>query len=54
MNLVAYTTCPIQFIPSNKRDPRLDYSERILIELRQGDSRNYFLRAVDIQNPKEV
>jgi hypothetical protein len=51
---VEFSTCRIQFIPNDQKRANRNYSERSLIELRQYDYPNYVLRALDIDNKKEV
>jgi hypothetical protein len=51
---VAFSTCRIQFIPNDQQRTEREYSDRSLIELRQYDFANYALRALDIENNKEV
>ena len=54
MAVAGYSTCRIQFIPNDGKRSERDYSDRSLVELRQYDFIDYSLRALDIQNNKEV
>jgi hypothetical protein len=54
MSIAAYSTCRIQFIPSDGQRSERDYSDRSLIELRQYDFADYSLRALDIEHNKQV
>jgi len=51
---VGFSTCRIQFIPNDQQYAERNYSDRSLIELRQHDFANFTLRALDIDNKKEV
>lgn len=51
---VGFSTCRIQFIPNNRTGGERNYSDRSLVELRENDLANYLLRALDIENNKEV
>ena len=53
MAVASYSSCRIQFIPNDER-PKRDYSDRSVIELRQYDDLDYSIRALDIQNNKQV
>ena len=53
-NCVAFCKCRIQFIPSDGQRPQQDYSDRSLIELRQYDFADFALRAIDIENNRNV
>ncbi len=50
----GFSTCRIQFIPNDQQYAERNYSDRSLIELRQHDFANFTLRALDIDNKKEV
>ena len=54
MSVVEYSTCRIQFIPSDRQRPERNYSDRSTAELRQYDFADYSLRALDIENNREV
>ena len=53
MSILGYSTCRIQYEPSNGREPQ-NYSERSLIELRQVRDTQFAIRALDIENNKRV
>jgi hypothetical protein len=51
---IGFSKCRIQFIPNDQQHDKRDYSDRSVIELRQYDFANYSLRALDIENKREV
>ncbi|CAF1940287.1 unnamed protein product [Rotaria magnacalcarata] len=55
MSILAFTTGAIQFNSHDRRAPQRNYSERSLVQLSYDDDNNqYSLKAIDIENNKEV
>jgi hypothetical protein len=54
MSSISYSTCRIQFIPTDQQRSERNYSDRSTIELRQYEFPDYSLQALDIENNKEV
>ncbi len=55
MNVVACSTCRIQFTPDDEEEtPEQNYSERSIVELRQNDITDYSIRAIDVENNNVV
>ncbi len=54
MSSLSYSTCRIQFIPTDRQRPERNYSDRSIVQLKQYDFGDYSLQALDIENNKEV
>ncbi len=56
MDLVNYVTCKVTFQSADKYGTNQEdsYSDRTLVELRQNEYGNHFLRALDMKNNKTV
>ncbi|CAF3575722.1 unnamed protein product [Rotaria socialis] len=55
MSILAFTTGAIQFSSNDRRVPQRTYSDRSLVQLSYDDDNNeYSLKAIDIENNKEV
>jgi hypothetical protein len=52
--LMAYTTARIQFISNDRQGTEREYSDRSLIQLIEIDFPNAVLRALDVDNHKQV
>jgi hypothetical protein len=50
----GFSPCRIQFTPNDEQRAARNYSDRSIIELRQYDFANYSLRALDIENNRDV
>ncbi len=51
---MAYTTARIQFISNDRQGTEREYSDRSLIQLIEIDFPNAVLRALDVDNHKQV
>lgn len=51
---VGFSRCRVQFIRNGEQRAERDYSDRSVVELRQYDFANYSIRALDIENNREV
>lgn len=54
MSVLAYSSCRIEYTPDDEKRPERAYSERSVIELRQGNDERFSLRAVDVENKRTV
>ena len=53
-NCVGFSRCRIQFTRKGEQRAERDYSDRSVVELRQYDFANFSIRALDIENNREV